>query len=325
MTLAMNKTHLDVLESGKRTLQLASKYIKSLEHSLDYVFEDVVNIFLKIKGKIVVSGIGKSGHIAKKIAATFASTGQSAIFIHAAEAGHGDLGMVSKDDALLILSYSGDSNELSALINYAHRISIPVVSITGKSSSKLAVASCKTLTLPKLEEACNFNAPTTSTTLMLSLGDAIAVALLNSRGFEKSDFGLLHPLGSLGQQLKQVREIMRKNVPIIKETDNMQHAILEMNEKGIGCTAVISDKNKIVGVITDGDLRRHISLPNLLELIVKDVMTEKPSTISSDALMGDALAIMEKKSITSLFVVNEDQRIEGVLHIHDCLQKILFK
>lgn len=308
------------LNFGVKTLTLASKYIDILSKELDESFEQTIDLFFNTKGRIIVSGLGKSGHIAKKIAATLASTGQPSFFIHASEAGHGDLGMVSSDDALLLLSYSGESKELSVLINYAHRLSIPIVSITGNNKSQLALASCKKLILPKLEEACPFNAPTTSTTLMLTLGDAIAVALLNKRGFEGKDFGLLHPLGNLGQQLRPISEVMRKKIPIVKEDDIMQNAILIMNENRIGCTGVVSSKGKLIGVITDGDLRRNIDNPNLLLTKVKDIMTKNPLTINKESLMGDVLAIMEKKSITSLFVTDKNENVEGVIHIHDCLQ-----
>lgn len=308
---------VNLLQIGREILLAESKALQSLANYLNTSFEDVVNLFFKTQGRIIVSGMGKSGHVGCKIAATFASTGQPASFVHAAEAGHGDLGMITKNDTLLLISYTGETKELSPIIDYAHRFSIPVVAITGKRQSTLAKLSNFVLALPQEPEACPMGlAPTTSTTMTIALGDALAVALLKKRGFSSQDFHTFHPKGSLGHQLQRIKSVMHKHLPLVECGTSMQEAILMMSSKGLGCVGVINDH--LIGIITDGDLRRHMS-PQLLEKSVEDVMTKNPVTLTEDHIIADALRIMSEKNITNLFVINENQHPVGIVHIHDCV------
>jgi arabinose-5-phosphate isomerase len=278
--------------------------------------------FNKTKGRLIISGIGKSGHIGRKIAATFASTGQPALFVHAAEASHGDLGMIAKDDTLLLISYSGEAKELTTIIDYSHRLSLPIISITGQEHSTLSRFSTISLVLPKVSEACPMGlAPTTSTTLTLALGDALAVALLSRRGFSKQQFHVFHPGGSLGQQLRRIADCMHQGdrIPLLPSGTLMGECLVKMTAYGFGCMGIMDDKDFLIGMITDGDLRRHMN-PGLLTQTVNEVMTKTPLTISPDCLIADALAIFEKKSITSLFVIDPDQKVCGIVRLHDCLR-----
>lgn len=318
----MTKT---IAQKGYSVLIHEAKGIYELAESLGDDFERAVTTISETKGRLIVSGVGKSGHVGRKIAATFASTGQPAFFVHAAEAGHGDLGMITKDDTLLLISYSGEANELHALFHYAHRLQLPIISITSKESSLLAKHSNITLILPNVGEACPMGlAPTTSTTLTMALGDALAVALLSLRGFTKQDFNTFHPGGNLGHQLRSIKDFMHqgKRVPLVQADTPMTTCLIRMSASGFGCIGIIDDNECLVGIITDGDLRRHMS-DNLLNLNARDVMTKSPVTIAPDALMGDALAIFEKKSITNVFVVDQTSaknNVLGILHLHDCLR-----
>lgn len=318
----MTKT---IAQKGYSVLIHEAKGIYELAESLGDDFERAVTTISETKGRLIVSGVGKSGHVGRKIAATFASTGQPAFFVHAAEAGHGDLGMITKDDTLLLISYSGEANELHALFHYAHRLQLPIISITSKESSLLAKHSNITLILPNVGEACPMGlAPTTSTTLTMALGDALAVALLSLRGFTKQDFNTFHPGGNLGHQLRSIKDFMHQGerVPLVQADTPMTTCLMRMSASGFGCIGIIDDNECLVGIITDGDLRRHMS-DNLLNLNARDVMTKSPVTIAPDALMGDALAIFEKKSITNVFVVDQTSaknNVLGILHLHDCLR-----
>ena len=318
----MTKT---IAQKGYNVLIHEAKGIYELAESLGADFEHAVTTISETKGRLIVSGVGKSGHVGRKIAATFASTGQPAFFVHAAEAGHGDLGMITKDDTLLLISYSGEANELHALFHYAHRLQLPIISITSKESSLLAKHSNITLILPNVGEACPMGlAPTTSTTLTMALGDALAVALLSLRGFTKQDFNTFHPGGNLGHQLRSIKDFMHQGerVPLVQADTQMTTCLMRMSASGFGCIGIIDDNGCLVGIITDGDLRRHMS-DNLLSLNARDVMTKSPVTIAPDALMGDALAIFEKKSITNVFVVDQTSaknNVLGILHLHDCLR-----
>lgn len=320
--LSMNQT---IIQKGRDVLAHEANGLLRLSESLGEAFDEAVQIISKTKGRLIVSGVGKSGHVGRKIAATFASTGQPAFFVHAAEAGHGDLGMITKDDTLLLISYSGEANELHSLLHYASRLQLPVISITSKSASLLATHSMISLVLPDIGEACPMGlAPTTSTTLTMGLGDALAVALLSMRGFTKQDFNTFHPGGNLGHQLRSIRDFMHigERLPLMSLTAPMTQCLMAMSTSGFGCVGIIDDASCLVGIITDGDLRRNMT-DHLLELTAKEVMTDNPITILPNALMGEALALFEKKSITNVFVVNTElssNNVLGILHLHDCLR-----
>jgi arabinose-5-phosphate isomerase len=309
------------LASARRVLRLEAAGIDALGKSLDESFTRALRLLEKVTGRVIVTGMGKSGHVARKIAATFASTGTPATFVHPAEASHGDLGMVTEHDAVIALSNSGETAELADIITYAKRYEIPLIGITGRGTSTLADAADVSLVLPDSPEACPMGlAPTTSTTVMLALGDAIAVALLERKGFSADDFRLLHPGGKLGRMLLRVRAIMHSDeaVPIAPRRMAMSEALLIMTAKSFGCVGIIDDSGKLQGIVTDGDLRRHMS-DNLLSLTAGEVMTPHPRTISPDALASEALGVMNSRSITNLFVV-EDGRPIGIVHVHDCLR-----
>jgi len=274
-------------------------------------------------GRVVVSGVGKSGHIARKIAATFASTGTPAFFVHPAEASHGDLGMVTRGDVILAVSWSGETVELRALIEFSRRFGNKLIAMTAAPESSLARQADVALLLPKVAEACPHGlAPTTSTLLQLALGDALAIALLESKGFTAERFRDYHPGGRLGASLHFVRDIMHREpaIPLVSPATPMSQAILTISEKGVGCVGVVDDAGRLVGVVTDGDLRRKMS-PRLLELKASEVMTAAPKTVPPDTLVGEALAIMnlDQRPFTVLFVV-EDDRPVGIVHMHDLLR-----
>ena len=308
------KTGKEVIDTEIKALKLLKKYI-----SKDFI--NVIKLLHNIKGKIFLSGIGKSGHIATKIASTLASVGSPSFFIHPSEANHGDLGMLEKKDCIILISNSGESSELINLILHCRKLMIPIISITSESESTLAKESNFKLLIPKNIEACPLElAPTSSTTCMLALGDAIAVTLLKKKSFTKKDFHELHPGGKLGQILLQVKDLMktRKSIPLILVTHNVSRAILEMSSKGEGCVGVISNKGELVGIITDGDLRRHMS-KNLLEKKAKDIMTKNPKTLSPSTLVSEALTMMNEKSITNYFITEKKKPI-GIIHMHDMLK-----
>ena len=311
------------LESAKKVLQLEADGLKALSDSLNADFNKALNILEATDGRIVVTGMGKSGHVARKIAATLASTGKPALFVHPAEASHGDLGMISEDgDAVIALSNSGETPEMADLVAYTRRFKIPLIAITSRAGSALDEASDVALILPAVEEACPMGlAPTTSTTMMLALGDALAVALLERRGFSADDFQVLHPGGKLGKRLLKISDIMHSGdeLPLLTTDATMSEALLVMTGKGLGCIGIVDESGILQGIITDGDLRRHMS-DDLLVLAVDAVMTTGAKTITANSLASEALGIMNEKSITNLFVVDEDSRPVGVVHIHDCLR-----
>lgn len=310
----------DIITFARQVIAQEVKGLNALQASLGDSFQSAVNLLHGLKGRVIVSGMGKSGHIARKIAATMASTGTPAYFVHPAEASHGDLGMITKSDALLALSNSGETQELSDMLTYAKRFSIPVIAMVGRAPSSLADAADYVLQLPKVDEASPTQAPTTSTTMMLALGDAIAISLLELRGFTRDEFAVFHPGGKLGKALLRVRDLMHSGtqLPIVRHTENMQAVLLAITAKSFGCAGVIDDMDRLIGIITDGDLRRHMG-NNILQQTAERVMTGSPKSIRPQALATEALAIMNEKSITSLFVV-EDGRPVGILHIHDCLR-----
>ena len=315
----MNKQQ--IISEAKRVLKVELKSIKTLSSSFNNTFCKIVSIIFKTKGRVIVAGIGKSGHIANKIAATFSSTGTPAQFVHPAEASHGDLGSITQNDCILIFSNSGQTEELNDIINYAKRFDVPLLSISSNKHSVLSKKSDHALTFKKPIEACPLNlAPSSSTTMSLIIGDAIAIALLKMRGFKKSNFGNFHPKGNLGKDLVRVSEIMHNKyqLPLVYENDLMSKALIVMTKKSFGCVGVINKKNILVGIITDGDLRRNMNI-GIVNKKAKLVMTAKPQFITDDSLVGEALNLMNKKKITSLFVCENTKPI-GIVHIHDLLR-----
>jgi arabinose-5-phosphate isomerase len=307
---------------ARRVLRTEIAGLSALTDGLDNKFAEAVDLLAATKGRITVTGMGKSGHIAHKIAATFASTGTPAQFVHPAEASHGDLGMIALGDAVLALSNSGDTSELSDIVAHTRRFRIPLVAMTRREISALAEAADIALVLPASEEACPMGlAPTTSTTMMLALGDALAMALLERKGFSTADFQRLHPGGQIGRQLLTVRDIMHGGdaMPLVALGTGMADAILVMTAKTFGCVGVTDATRKLVGIITDGDLRRHMG-DTLLRSSVEKVMTKQPKTIRPQALAAEALGVMNQQSITSLFAVDAERRPLGIVRIHDCLR-----
>lgn len=294
----------------------------SLENGMGAPFSKAVDLLRHITGRVIVSGVGKSGHIASKIAATFASTGTPAYFVHPAEANHGDLGMIARDDAIVALSWSGESRELGGIIAYSRRFEIPLVAITSGDDSALARAADIKLILPKTEEACPHGlAPTTSTLIQLALGDALAVAMLEARGFTANDFRDYHPGGQLGANLIKVGDIMHSGdkLPLVAAGTSMREAIMQISQKGFGCVGVIAPSGALSGIVTDGDLRRHID-SDLLAMTVDEVMTAGPKTISPETLAASALTIVNNSAITALMIVDADEKPVGIVHLHDLLR-----
>lgn len=309
------------VELAMRVLKTEADGLMELANALDSSFSDALNVFANINGRIIVTGMGKSGHVAHKVAATLASTGKPAFFVHPAEASHGDLGMIEKGDAVLAFSNSGETPELSDIVAYTRRYKIPLIAVTGKKSSSLVEQSDVALILPAAAEACTIGmAPTTSTTMQMALGDALAVALMERQGFTADDFADIHPGGQLGKMLLKVADIMHdgRELPLTNANENMSHALLEMTAKSLGCIAIVDDDSQLEGVITDGDLRRHMS-DDLTKMNAGDVMTKDPTTIRPSALASEAVQIMNDKNITNLFVTL-DGKVVGVIHIHDCLR-----
>jgi len=313
--------------SAARTLRLERAGISALEQAvldgeLGDAFDAAVACISRAAGRTIVTGMGKSGHVGRKIAATMASTGAPAYFVHPGEASHGDLGMIRQEDVILALSWSGETAELADIITYARRFSIPLIAITSSRESALGRQADVCLRLPKSEEACpNGLAPTTSTTMQLAMGDALAVALLEARGFTASDFRLFHPGGKLGASLTFVREMMHKGerLPLITQGARMGEAILEISAKGFGCVGVTDEAGRLVGIVTDGDLRRHMG-PDLVAASVTDVMTANPTAVKGDLLTAKVIEILNARKITALFVVDEDNRPVGIIHLHDLLR-----
>lgn len=321
MITTKSKLASNLLESAKRVLLLETEGLQALSASLDETFNETLCLLSTMQGRAVVTGMGKSGHIANKIAATMASTGTPSFFVHPGEASHGDLGMITAGDVVIALSFSGETTELADIVAYTKRFEIPLVSITGSGSSALAEASSVSLVLPDLNEACPMGlAPTTSTTAMLALGDALAVAMLERKGFSSEDFQIFHPGGKLGDQLQKVSDVMHtgKELPLVPNNIDMAEAILVMTAKSFGCLGVVDTNGVLQGVITDGDLRRHMGSELLTQLTGK-VMTKGSTTIRPGALVNEALRIMNTKFITALFVVENGCPV-GIIHIHDCLR-----
>ncbi len=312
------------LRVGRRVLQLEGEALRATAQALDASFAEACKRVLACKGRIVTAGMGKSGHIARKIAATLASTGTPSFFVHPSEASHGDLGMVAPGDLVLALSNSGETPELGDLVTHTRRFRLPLVALVGRAPSTLADRADVTLVLPPLTEACPMGlAPTSSTTAMLAMGDALAAAVLAAKGFDREDFAVFHPGGKLGARLVRVRDIMHKgdDVPLIAPDRPMAEAIVEMTKKRLGCVGVV-DAGRLVGIVTDGDLRRHLDSERFLQEPVGAVMTPSPRTITADALAAEALAAMteQEPAVTQLFVLGTaGVSPAGVIHLHDCL------
>lgn len=312
----------DVLEFGRSILHDEARALDALAERLDGEFQKAVSLILDAPGKLIVGGLGKSGHIARKIAATFASTGTTATFLHLSEAIHGDLGIAAKGDVAILISLSGTTAELEPITEHFQAVGMPMIGITGNSGSPLAEAAAARLILPHWPEVGpEAVAPTTSTTMTLALGDALAMTVMRQKGFTRTDFGRLHPGGALGARLQSVRRIMHSGsqLPLTHRGTSMHQAVLEMTEKRLGVIGVIDGSGKLIGVITDGDLRRNIERG--LDHTAEEFMSFNPKTVRPDSLVADALTLFDEYKITALFVVEEDgdgQRPVGVLHIHDC-------
>ena len=320
-TVAKAKESPDIAVA-RRVLGTEIIGLEALAAELDTSFADAVDKLAAIAGRVTVTGMGKSGHVARKIASTLASTGTPAQFVHPAEASHGDLGMLAAGDAVLALSNSGETNELADILAHARRFTLPLIAITAREHSALADAADVTLRLPEAAEACSMGlAPTTSTTMMMALGDALAVALLERKGFSADDFQQLHPGGHLSRRLLKVSDIMHAGpaVPLVPIDTAMADAILAMTAKSFGCVGITDGTGRLAGVVTDGDLRRHMG-DGLLRAGVAEVMSRRPKTIRPQALAAEALAKMNQSAITSLFVVDAAGKPLGILHIHDCLR-----
>ena len=309
------------LSAARRVLTAEQQGLEALARQLDARFVAAVQCLRRCRGRVIVSGMGKSGHIAHKIAASFASTGMPAHFVHPAEAGHGDLGMIASDDVVLALSWSGETPELRHLTIYAKRFAIPLIAMTSAPDSALAESADHVLLLPPMPEACpNGLAPTTSTTMQLALGDALAICLLESRGFSREDFRTYHPSGKLGASLRPARSIMHRGeaLPLVPKTAPMSQALIVMSQKGLGTLGVVDAQGHLCGIITDGDLRRHMN-PDLLQSRAQDVMTANPKTISAQMMASAALHLMTEAKIQALFVT-EQKRPVGFIHLHDLLR-----
>ncbi|WP_420821507.1 KpsF/GutQ family sugar-phosphate isomerase [Pseudomaricurvus alkylphenolicus] len=314
-----------LLKSGTRTIEIEAKAVTALATRIDAKFVEACRLLLNCKGRVIVTGMGKSGHIGNKIAATLASTGTPAFFVHPGEASHGDLGMITRNDVVIGISNSGSSAEVVTLLPLLKRMGIPLISMAGNADSPLAQAATVHLDISIETEACPLNlAPTTSTTVTLAMGDALAVALLEARGFTAEDFAFSHPGGALGRKLLlKVEDIMHKDgeVPRVSPGTPLSQALVEMTEKGFGMTTIVGDEDQLLGVFTDGDLRRSVDHGvDLSNANIGEVMSENPKTVSASMLAAEALGIMEDRKITALIVQDDSGRAAGVIHMHDILR-----
>ncbi len=316
----------DVIESALRTIGIERQGLESLERALQnglgQPFRQAVEVILGLSGRVIITGVGKSGHIGAKMAASFASTGTPASFVHAAEAGHGDLGMISRGDAVLAVSWSGETAELQTIVAYCRRFSIPLIALTAGEVSTLAREATVTLLLPKEQEACPHGlAPTTSTLMQLAVGDALAVALLEARGFTALDFRVFHPGGKLGAMLSHIGDIMHTGdrIPLVPQGTPMPTAVMTLSEKRFGCVGVVDGNGCLCGIVTDGDLARGLNL-NLSAMTVDDIMTREPKTVSGKTLATTAMAMLNEYNISALIVTDEDRRPVGIVHFHDLLR-----
>jgi arabinose-5-phosphate isomerase len=317
------------LDTARRVLRIEAEALAELLRRLDARFEQAVELLIACKGRVVVTGMGKSGLIGRKIAATFSSTGTPAAFLHPAEAIHGDLGMLMRDDVVLAVSYGGETEEIIALLETIKRLGLRMVTLTGNPRSTIAATSDVVLDVSVKEEACSLNlAPTASTTVTMAMGDALAIALLDRRGFSPGDFAALHPGGRLGKKLLRAENLMHAGdaMPCVATTANMPDVIYEMSKKGLGMTTVVDAEGRLAGILTDGDLRRLMQQRGAatLDLVVGDCVTKNPRTIAPGELAGSALRIMEERKITSLVVIDPERHPLGVVHLHDLWTLELF-
>ncbi|MCT2541062.1 KpsF/GutQ family sugar-phosphate isomerase [Sedimentimonas flavescens] len=314
----MTSSTTDYIATARRVIEIEAEGLAQLAEGLNGTFVAAVETILKARGRVIVSGMGKSGHVGRKIAATLASTGTPAQFVHPAEASHGDLGMVTRDDVALVLSNSGETPELADLIAHTRRFQIPLIGVASRPDSTLLRQADVALVLPRATEACGTgNVPTTSTTMTLALGDALAVALMEHRAFTPEHFRTFHPGGKLGAKLSKVADLMHEDMPLVPEATPMSEALLVISQKGFGVVGVTDSEGHLSGIITDGDLRRHME--GLLGHTAAEVMTRNPRTIAPGVLAESAVAVMNEKKITCLFAVEEGRPV-GILHIHDCLR-----
>jgi arabinose-5-phosphate isomerase len=317
-----------IYETARRVLKSEANAIDCLVDRIDQRFENAVTLLNTCKGRVVLTGMGKSGIICKKIAATFSSTGIPSLFLHPAEAIHGDLGMIVSGDVLVAVSNSGETEELLPLLEWAKRVGVPLISLTGNVNSSLARHSDIVLDVSVTEEACPLNlVPTASTTAALAMGDALAMCLMEMRGFQPEDFARLHPGGKLGKKLMKVSDLMRsgERVPKVYLDTLMKDVIYEMSRKGLGVTSVLDHEERVLGVISDGDLRRHLEKDNdLLKRPASQCMTPNPKSISAEELATKALNMMEQMKITSLLVLDDQKKLKGIIHIHDLWQTEMF-
>ncbi|MDP9813515.1 arabinose-5-phosphate isomerase [Rhizobium tibeticum] len=323
---AVNVIENGVLESAKRTIGTERRALEALERAFDdgltESFMRAVEMITGITGRVIVTGVGKSGHIGVKIAATLASTGTPAFFVHAAEANHGDLGMIGTTDVVLALSKGGESAELRSIVAYTRRFSIPLIAVTCSEKSSLATAADIILLMPNEEEACPHGlAPTTSTLMQLAMGDALAIALLDARGFSARDFHVFHPGGKLGASLSHVADIMHTGdrVPLVAKGTSVPEAISTLSRKHFGCVGIVEEDGRLCGIVTEGDVARNLTR-NLSELLVDDIMTRTPKTVKPTVLATAALAMLNQHSIGALIVIDDDNRPIGLVHFHDLLR-----
>ena len=309
------------VQAAKKVLQTEADALETLKNDLPNDFSDLVQLILNLNGRVIVSGVGKSGHIGNKIAATLASTGTPAYFVHATEASHGDLGMITEKDLCLLISNSGETSEIFDIVAHARRFSIPVATISSNTESTLVKAADFKLCLPVVEEACPIGmAPTTSTTMMLALGDALAVALMEAKNFNTENFKVLHPGGKLGAKMMMVSQVMHKSdaLPLVETQTSMKETLLTMSSRGFGIAAVVNEKDFLVGVITDGDLRRHIN--DLMSKTAGEIASLSPITVVRETFVVDALKLMQENKITVLIVTSAENKPVGILHIQDLLK-----
>lgn len=316
-------TKFDAIQVARRVIETEIDGLSALSAGLGKEFGAVVDLLQNLSGRAIMAGVGKSGHVARKIAATFSSTGTPSLFVHPTEASHGDMGMIARDDAVIALSRSGETKELADMIAYCKRYGVPLIAMTSHKSSTLGKAADHVLKLPDTPEACAVTgAPTTSTTLQIALGDALAVALLEARGFTAGDFKQLHPGGALGAQLTLASDLMHsgKDMPLVSDNSDMRTALSELSKKGFGCVGLIDDTGNLTGIITDGDVRRNLD-KDILGTQAEAIMTKNPKTIAPETLAADALRIMttEPPKITQVFVIDDGKPV-GILHMHDLLR-----
>ncbi len=314
----MNKQ--DILTIAKEVVETEIQGLKDLKESLDQNILEVVKQINHKETRLIFSGMGKSGYVARKISSSMSSSGTPSFFIHPAEASHGDLGMISKNDIVVLLSNSGDTMELNSIIEYCKRFNIFIVGISRNNNSLLSKIANLSIVLPQSKEASEINMPTTSVIMMIAFWDAVAVVLQKIRNFSKEDFRVLHPGGKIGAKLLKISDLMHRNnfIPLVKDTERVADAVIEMTKKGFGCTGVISKNSELIGIITDGDLRRHLEL-DMRRTLVYEIMNYKPLTMPKDAFASEALAIMNQKKITQIFIIKNQSPV-GILHMHDLIR-----